>query len=126
MGQDIVFLSFEELEQIHVEQLKLYGGSAGLVDENVVRSSLDAPRWTHRYGGDVSACAAAYLYHFARNQGFADGNKRTALNAADVFLRRNGYRLPVPTRELYEFSIRVAVGQVDKEAAAQWIRDRIE
>ena len=38
---------------------------------------------THdRYGGDVADCAAAYLYHFAINQGFADGNKRTGVVAA--------------------------------------------
>lgn len=35
--------------------------------------------------------AAAYAFHIAENQPFLDGNKRTALNAAIVFLGLNGF-----------------------------------
>jgi death-on-curing protein len=35
--------------------------------------------------------AAAYAFHIAENQPFLDGNKRTALNTAIVFLGLNGF-----------------------------------
>ena len=48
------------------------------------------------YGGDYLHAspfdmAAAYAFHIAENHPFVDGNKRTALNAALVFLGLNGF-----------------------------------
>jgi death-on-curing protein len=37
--------------------------------------------------------AAAYLFHIVKNHAFLDGNKRTALVAALVFLDINGVSL---------------------------------
>ena len=42
---------------------------------------------------DIARLAAAYAYGIARNHGFADGNKRTALVTADLFLMLNGHEL---------------------------------
>ncbi len=38
--------------------------------------------------------AAAYAFHVAQNQPFVDGNKRTGLAAALVFLDLNGWWTP--------------------------------
>jgi len=49
----------------------------------------------------VFEMAAAYLFHLARNHPFADGNKRTALMCALVFLGLNGQRLRADPAALY-------------------------
>lgn len=82
---------------IHAQQLERYGGAHGIVDENVVLSALARPihRWSKDADGDLADLAAAYLVGFAQSQGFRDGNKRTGLAAALVFLALDGAPLHV-------------------------------
>jgi death-on-curing protein len=49
------------------------------------------------------AIAAAYAFHIAESQAFLDGNKRTALGSALVFLEINGVNIEtgVPPLELF-------------------------
>jgi len=51
---------------------------------------------------DIFRMAAAYAFHIAENQPFIDGNKRTGLNAALVFLDINGFLVADPDMRLYE------------------------
>lgn len=46
--------------------------------------------------------AAAYAFHIAQNQPFVDGNKRTGLLAALVFLDLNGVVVPDREGRLYD------------------------
>jgi death on curing protein len=112
---------------IHAQQIERYGGAHGMIDGNVVRSSLARPihRWAYDDEADLAALAAAYLVGFARTQGFSDGNKRTGLACALVFLRLNGSGLHVPGRELYELTMRVANGQAADMDVAAYLRERI-
>jgi death-on-curing protein len=96
MDDAIEFLSYEQIIDLHREQLDLFGGRDGVLDDGVVRSSLAqaSMRAFGRYlHDDVAHMAAAYLYHFAVNQGFIDGNKRIALVSCVTFLAINGYEL---------------------------------
>ena len=112
---------------IHSQQVERYGGAHGVLVENVVRSSLARPihRWAYDEGADIADFAAAYLVGFARAQGFRDGNKRTALATALVFLRLNGYELHVPPAELYALTMKAATNTVDDGGVAAYLRDRI-
>jgi death-on-curing protein len=62
--------------------------------------------------------AAAYLFHIARNHPFVDGNKRTGLMAALVFLGLNDLELAVDPAVLYELVTDVASGAVAKAQIA--------
>jgi death on curing protein len=42
----IDFLSFDDVVAIHAEQLALYGGRDGFIDEGVVRSAVAQPQAT--------------------------------------------------------------------------------
>jgi death on curing protein len=46
--------------------------------------------------------AAAHAFHLAQNQPFVDGNKRTGLLAALVFLDLNGIVVTDPGGRLYD------------------------
>ena len=58
--------------------------------------------------------AAAYAFHIAENQPFLDGNKRTALASALVFLELNGFSVPDPQGELYEAMMAISARTLDK------------
>ncbi len=62
--------------------------------------------------------AAAYLFHIVKNHPFVDGNKRTGLLAALVFLDVNGIGIEHPSDALYELTMGVAEGRIEKRAIA--------
>lgn len=62
--------------------------------------------------------AAAYLFHIVKNHPFIDGNKRTGLLAALVFLDVNGIGIEHPSDALYELTMGVAEGRIEKRAIA--------
>jgi death-on-curing family protein len=69
--------------------------------------------------------AAAYLYHIVSNHPFVDGNKRTGLAAAIVFLDLNGMDLIADPEEVAELVISVAAGKGGKDEVAGFIRGHI-
>ncbi len=113
---------------IHAQQIERYGGAHGVLDQNVVRSALARPihRWAYDEEADLADLTAAYLVGLTHSQGFNDGNKRTGLASALVFLRLNGRALHAPGTELYALTMRVATGEVDDEVVAAYIRSRLE
>jgi len=48
----------------------------------------------------MAALATVLLFGIARNHPFQQGNKRTGLTAAEVFLSLNGYELTAPDSDL--------------------------
>ncbi len=63
--------------------------------------------------------AAAYAFHIAENQPFVDGNKRTALAAALVFLDWQNFEIEDPDDELYDSMIDLALKKIDKNGLAR-------
>lgn len=118
-----VFLETEDVLAIHADQLELYGGIDGLRDPGLLDSALAMPRQT--FGGEYLhdtpfLMAAAYLFHIARNHPFHDGNKRTALASALVFLEDlNGHEIDAPPDALYALALGVAAGRHDKPFIAE-------
>jgi len=58
--------------------------------------------------------AAAYAYHLCQNHPFIDGNKRTALTCALVFLDLNEITLRDPQGLLKDAMLQVASGRLTK------------
>ena len=118
---DPIFLSVEEVLGLHDDQLRLFGGSAGLRDRRVLESAVAVPAST--FDGvylhqDLFHMAAAYAFHIAENQPFMDGNKRTGLNAALVFLDLNGWVVSDPQMRLYDAMLALSARQLDKNGLA--------
>ena len=74
-----------------------------------------AGEWLHR---DLFEMAAAYAYHISQDRPCFDGNKRTALACALVFLKLNGVTLEDPEGRLYGAMMGVATGALDKYGVA--------
>lgn len=118
------FLSLDDVLAIHEDQLRRYCGARGVRDLTLLESALGLPRAT--FGREflhatLFEMAAAYLFHIARNHPFVDGNKRTALAAALVFLWMHDVRVEAPEEELYELVLAAAVGSSSKSEIAVFL-----
>jgi death-on-curing protein len=111
---------------IHAQQIERFGGAHGVRDEHVVLSALARPqqRWNYDASADLADLAALYLVGLSQAQGFVDGNKRTGLACALVFLALNEAALHVDVAELYALTMRVAVNQADATEVATYFRAR--
>jgi death-on-curing protein len=67
--------------------------------------------------------AAAYLFHIAKNHPFYDGNKRTGVVAAIVFLELNGLELKANEADFERLVIQVAEGKAAKADVAAFFKD---
>jgi death-on-curing protein len=119
---DPVFLSVADVHSLHADQLERYGGSPGLRDEGALHAAVEMARATfdgEYLHADLFSMAAAYAFHIAESQSFVDGNKRTGLNAALVFLLINGWQVLDPDGRLYDAMIAIAVHTLDKAGLAK-------
>jgi len=111
---------------VHDRQISEHGGLDGVRDQGAVESALARPRNLAAYGDpDAAAVAASYAFGFARNHGFADGNKRTAWILARVFLADNGYRLRFDPIDAIRMVEALAAGALEEVTVADWFRQRI-
>ena len=66
--------------------------------------------------------AAAYLFHIAQNHPFVDGNKRTALASALVFLLMNEVEMDSSEDDLTDLVLGVAEGKITKSEVAVFLQ----
>jgi death-on-curing protein len=117
------FLTVNDILEIHELQIERYGGGTGIRDRALLESAAAQPMSTFDGGllhRDLFEMAAAYLFHIVANHPFVDGNKRTGLVAALVFLDLNGIHLEHGSDELYQITMAVAEGRADK-ARIGWV-----
>ena len=88
---DILFLEVEDVVEAHALALAKDGGDEGIRDAGLLESAVMAPQSS--YPVFLSDVAAAYAHGLANNHAFVDGNKRTGLMVALLFLEINGYAL---------------------------------
>ena len=121
----ISFLTLAEVVVIHTDQIALYGGSNGVRDINLLSSAVAMPYASFSGSflhSDIYEMAAAYAFHICQNHPFVDGNKRTALASALVFLELNGVSILDPAGKLYHAMISIATGELDKNKLAAIFR----
>ena len=121
------FLDLAEVLEIHADQIERYGGPAGIRDISLLQSAMAMPETgfagTYAHGSHFEM-AAAYLFHIVRNHPFVDGNKRTALGAALVFLHLNEIVIEAGADELVSMVEAVLAGEFDKVRVATWLKDK--
>lgn len=119
----MIYFSLQEVLAFHNRILERFGGRSGVRDMGLLESALEQPMLTV-FGQEYPTPelkAAAYLYHLAQNHPFVDGNKRTAYTAMALFLRVNGFRLEATENELFDLTLAVANGQMEKQEIAAWL-----
>lgn len=119
------YLTTQQVLLIHSRAIKRFGGSSGVRDITLVESVVARPRAT--FSGedlyqDIFDKAAALLQSLLKNHPFVDGNKRTALASAGIFLKRNGYTLINTHEQEVKFAIKVDNQNLTLEQIASWLK----
>ncbi len=119
------YLTTQQAIAIHDQMVKRFGGLHGLRDLNLLESAVARPQATFD-GQDLYKTvydkAAALLQSLLKNHQFVDGNKRTALSSAGIFLKMNGYKLKNFHEEEVEFAVSVDNKHLSLEEISEWIR----
>lgn len=119
------YLSPQQVLFIHARLLAETGGEPGLFNLGLLESAAARPRATFD-GVDLYPTffdkAAALMESLALNHPFMDGNKRVAITATALFLRRNGYQLFTDNAELERFTMQVVMGHVPLPEITAWFR----
>lgn len=120
------FLTLQQIVRLQELSAETFGGGTGLRDRGALESAAAQPGAT--FGGDylhrdLFEMAAAYAFHVAQSQAFVDGNKRTGLLSALMFLAINGVEIVDPEEKLHHAMIAVAERRLDKPGLAALLRE---
>jgi death-on-curing protein len=88
LEQEPYFLTREQIDTIHWDQIEAWGGLHGLRSEDALESAIAQSQNVYFYGGgDLYEIAAAYAFHIAESQAFLDGNSKPACKPRSIFLK---------------------------------------
>ncbi len=126
---DPIFLTLDHALRIHSYQVETFGGSDAMLDLGKLEAAIAMPR--QGFGGqyfhkDLPEMAAAYLFHIVQNHAFEDGNKRTGIQAAIIFLDFNGCELDIPVEGAERLTVGIAKGELGKADATTFFRTLID
>lgn len=128
---DATYLTVADIVALHDFIMQKTGFvPAPLRDEGGLESAAMRPQALAYYeDADLVRQAAVLAVGISQAQAFLDGNKRTALIAMDVFLRRNGIRFTGDDLEVVAQLERIAEAIDDREGATDrfeaWLRANI-
>jgi death-on-curing protein len=119
------YLTPEQVLFLHNRLIAETGGGHGLRDLGMLLSAIGRPQAT--FDGkdlypDLFSKTAALMESLVRNHPFVDGNKRTAITSAALFLRMNGYRLIVENEEMVWFTLACAQSQLSFDEIVDWFK----
>ncbi len=118
------YLTVEQVLFLHARLIEETGGSHGVRDVALLESAVARPRATFEGGDlypDLFCKAAALMDSLIRNHPFIDGNKRTGIAAAALFLRQNGRHLTATNSELEVFTLYVTESRPEASEIAAWL-----
>lgn len=141
------YLEKGDILLINRKTVKRHGGKyvppKNLLNENPLDYLIDivnAEMFGHPLYPEINDKAGLYLYNIVHGHIFQDGNKRTGLEAALLFLRINGHRLNkslnilevddriIPSRGirsieiLINFTLEVAEGKISLKECQNWFK----
>lgn len=119
------YLSPEDILQIHSALIDETGGTHGVRDIGIVQSASATPRqivFGKILHPDIFQKAAAYAQIIIQHHPFLDGNKRTGITAAFVFLADNGYLAIAKRGEIEKFSLAIVHEKIDIPTIAIWFK----
>ena len=128
------YLEKEDVILINHSTVKNHGGnfvppSNFLHEENLdyLLEAVQSEMFGEQIYPEIWDKAAVYCYNIICNHIFSDGNKRTGLGVAIIFLHLNHFRINKNLRkkEVENFIISVASGQVSLEECKNWFKENI-
>jgi|ERR1039458_6568853 death-on-curing protein len=120
----IRYFAEEEILLAHFKSIERYGGSHGVRSLERIKSVIATPKQVV-FGAEqyqtIFEKAAVYVRNIIGDHPFVDGNKRTAVTVAVMFLLRNGVMFSAQTGELENFVVRVVTEHSEVAIIAEWL-----
>jgi death-on-curing protein len=119
-------LTLYDLLALHRALIAVYGGMDGITEAGFTRleTAVHAP-YQSAFGvalyPDLPAQAGTLTHAIIRGHPFSDGNKRVAVAALDLLLRKHGIELSADNDQLYEMAMAAAQG-LSREQVIDWVR----
>lgn len=126
MKRQIKYLTEAELIAINEEMVALYGGLHGVKDLNLLRLAVGRPQMSVGFQDAYKTIfdkAASMFHSIINNHPFFDGNKRTSLFSAVLFLELNGWVLEFKRKEAVKFTLKAHDSDWGVEQISRWFKD---
>lgn len=103
-----------------------YGGLHGVKDLNLLRLAIGRPQMSVGFKDAYKSIfdkAAAMFHSIINNHPFLDGNKRTSLFSAILFLEYNGWEVKFKRKEAVKFTLEAHNNDFTVEQISMWLKD---
>ncbi len=130
----MIYLTKSQVVKLNLATVEEHGGnfmppSNFLHEENLdyLIETVQSEMFGQELYPTISDKAALYCYNIICNHIFTDGNKRTGLASALIFLNLNNYdlSLEITNTILTDFTIKVASGNSSLEECKAWFNNNI-
>ena len=121
----MLFLTVDQLLQLHVLAVKHSGGSTGVRDHGRLEAAIAAQSqevFEQELYPSLHEKAAAMIRGIVQDHPFVDGNKRTAMLAGLTLLEVNSMEFVAKEGELEDFAVKIATDHLEVSAIAEWLR----
>ena len=123
-NKKLKYISVNEIIKLHRDILDETGGEYGILSRGDIEFITDFIK-SQIYSMNIKDkfyLSALILRNIISGHPFVDGNKRTGIEATDLFLRKNGYYLEMTVKEGVEFALAVAKNETNLESIYDWIK----
>ena len=126
-GSPYLYLTVSQIRELHDAVIEEHGGNRGSRFVGGLDWCVEAPQnVAFLKDGDVFEQASAYACSILRKNPFKDGNKRTALVTALVFLEINGVMdHDYDESMLLQAVLYLAEGKMDGKLFAEFLREAV-
>ena len=121
----MVFLTKERILLIHSMIIDETGGSHGVRDYHAILSLEELPKqkvFGEELYPTIFLKASVYARNIIMGHPFIDGNKRTGMTAALVFIEDNGYKIVAERGEIEKFALRIIEHKLQLDSIAAWFK----
>ena len=123
----ITYPTYDDLLDKHDEVIRKSGGVMGVFNENLLRGFIEFIQ-DDVYYPSFEEKLTHLVFSIAKNHGFCDGNKRTAIIAGAFFLELNAFDqfiIDAFIQNMEGVILLTAQGLIDKDQLRQMINDFI-
>ena len=123
--RSILYLTEAEIILVNERMVAKYGGLHGVKDIHMLGLAAGRPQMSigfHDAYRTIFDKAAALFDSIIRNHPFLDGNKRTSLFSAILFLESNGWSVIFKRKEGVKFTRKVHDNRLSVEEISNWLK----
>lgn len=126
-GKSVIhYLTEAEVIAVNEEMVAKFGGLHGVKDLHMLSLAVGRPQMSVAFQDAYQTIfdkAAAMFHSIINNHPFLDGNKRTSLFSAILFLERNGWKVEFRRKEAVKFTRKAHNEDYTVQQISKWLKE---